>query len=151
VLVPGLKSAPGASHRLISPVKTRQVRPAVTTPLAVEYESVLNRPGMLPPAFESDEITGFLDWFASVSTRHRVHYLWRPRLPDPQDDLVLEAAMAASARYLITLAIRHFRDFASLGIVVLTPGQFLKHLQGRSYPGTCCRLVFLADEGGRLL
>ena len=129
MLVADLKSAPGASHRLISLVKTGQVRPAVTTPLAVEYESVLNRPGMLPPGFGPEEITGFLDWFVSVSTRHRVHYLWRPRLPDPQDDLVLEAAMAASARYLITFNVRHFRDLASLGIVVLTPGQFLKHLQ----------------------
>ncbi len=129
VLVAGLKSALGASHRLISLVKAGQVRPAVTTPLAVEYESVLNRPGMLPSAFGPDEITGFLDWFVSVSTRHRVHYLWRPRLSDPQDDLVLEAAMAASARYLITFNVRHFRDLASLGIVVLTPGQFLKHLQ----------------------
>ncbi len=129
MLVAGLKSALGASHRLISLVKAGQVRPAVTTPLAVEYESVLNRPGMLPPAFGPVDISRFLDWFVSVATRHRVHYLWRPRLPDPQDDLVLEAAMAASAPYLITFNVRHFRDLASLGIVVLTPGQFLKHLQ----------------------
>ena len=129
MLVAGLKSALGASHRLISLVKAGQVRPAVTTPLAVEYESVLNRPGMLPPAFGPDEITGFPDWFVSVFTRYRVHCLWRPRLSDPQDDLVLEAAMAASARYIITFNVRHFRDLASLGIVVLTPGQFLKHLQ----------------------
>ncbi len=81
-------------------MKAGQVRPAVTTPLAVEYESVLNRPGMLPRVFGPDEITGFPDWFVSVSPRHRVHYLWRPRLPDPQNDLVLEAAMAASARYI---------------------------------------------------
>jgi predicted nucleic acid-binding protein len=37
VLVAGLKSALGASHWLISLVKAGQVRPAVTTPLAVEY------------------------------------------------------------------------------------------------------------------
>lgn len=125
----GLKSALGASHRLISLVKAGQVRPAVTTPLTVEYESVLMRPGMLPPVFGPEEVSHFLDWFVSVSTRHRVHYLWRPRLSDPQDDLVLEAAMAASARYIITFNVRHFRDLASLGIVVQTPGQFLKHLQ----------------------
>jgi predicted nucleic acid-binding protein len=90
---------------------------------------VLNRPGILPPVFGPEEITRFLDWFVSVSTRYRVHYLWRPRLPDPRDDLVLEAAVAASARYIITFNVQHFRDLASLGIVVLTPGQFLKHLQ----------------------
>ena len=49
---------------------------------------------MFPPAFEPEEISRFPDWFVSVFTRHRVHYLWRPRLPDPQDDHVLEAAAA---------------------------------------------------------
>ena len=44
VLLAGLESAPGASHRPISLVKAGQVRPAVTTPLAVEDESVLSRP-----------------------------------------------------------------------------------------------------------
>ena len=62
-----------------------------------------------PPAFGPDEITGFPDWFVSVFTRYRVHYLWRPRLSDPQDDLVLEAAMAASARYLIRRKQAHNR------------------------------------------
>jgi hypothetical protein len=54
---------------------------AVRTPLAVEYESVLNRPGMLPPALGADEITGFPDGFVSVSTRHRVHYCGDPAFP----------------------------------------------------------------------
>lgn len=129
VLVAGLKSSLGASFRLILLLKAGQVKPAVTTPLLVEYESVLNRPQMVAPTLGPEDIAGVLDWFVSISTRHRVHYLWRPHLPDPQDDLVLEAAMAAGARYLITFNLRHFRDLASLGIVVLTPGQFLKHLQ----------------------
>ena len=129
VLVAGLKSSLGASFALIALIKTGQVQPAVTTPLLVEYESVLTRPGLLPADFGQDDIAGFLDWFASLSSRHRVHYLWRPHLPDPQDDLVLEAAMAAGSRYLITFNLRHFRDLATLGIVVLTPAQFLKHLK----------------------
>jgi putative PIN family toxin of toxin-antitoxin system len=129
VLVAGLKSRLGASFTLIALIKTGQVQPAVTTPLLVEYEAVLTRPGLLPADLDQDDITGFLDWFVSLSSRHRVHYLWRPYLPDPQDDLVLEAAMAAGARYLITFNLRHFRDLATLGIVVLTPAQFLKHLQ----------------------
>ena len=47
----------------------------VTLPLAVGYASVLNRLTMFPPVFEPEEISRFLDWFASVSIRHRVHYL----------------------------------------------------------------------------
>jgi putative PIN family toxin of toxin-antitoxin system len=129
VLVAGLKSRLGASFALISLIKTVKVQPAVTTPLLVEYESVLSRPGLLPADFRPEDIAGFLDWLVSLSSRHRVHYLWRPHLSDPQDDLVLEAAMAASASYLITFNLRHFRDLATLGIVVLTPAQFLKHLQ----------------------
>ncbi len=95
----------------------------------MEYESVLHRPGLLPAALTRKDVGNFLDWFVSISTQHRVHYLWRPMLPDPKDDLVLEAALAADSRYIVTFNLKDFRGAADLGIVVLTPSQFLHHLK----------------------
>lgn len=96
----------------------------MTAPLVFEYDDVASRPGLLlhlsPP-----EITGFLDWFVSVSSQHKVHFLWRPLLRDPKDDMVLEAAVAASADYLVTFNTPDFDGASSLGVRVVTPTQLL--------------------------
>jgi predicted nucleic acid-binding protein len=129
VLVAGLRSAKGASFRLLTQIKNQRVFPAVTTPLMVEYESVLLRPCLIPPPLTAADISAFLDWFCHTASHHRVHYLWRPHLADPQDDLVLEATMAAGAGFLIPFNGRHFRGLAPLGIEVLTPTQFLQRFR----------------------
>jgi predicted nucleic acid-binding protein len=39
-----------------------------------------------------------------------IWYLWRPRLRDRNDDMVLEAAANAAATHLVTFNIRDFGD-----------------------------------------
>ena len=95
----------------------------------LEYESVLTRPGLLPPSLTDADISRFLDWLAHVSSQHRVHFLWRPKLTDPNDDLVLETCLVANSPYLITFNVRDFHGAADLGVVALTPKQFLNHLK----------------------
>ncbi len=125
VIIAALKSATGASFRLIRLVRAGMLHPAVTAPLLFEYDDVANRPGLLPHLTPA-EITGFLDWFVSVSSQHKVYFLWRPLLLDPKDDLVLEAAVAASADYLVTYNVSDFGGASSLGVRVVTPPQLLK-------------------------
>ncbi|MDQ3625464.1 MAG: PIN domain-containing protein [Verrucomicrobiota bacterium] len=55
--------------------------------------------------------------------RRRVHFLWRPHLPDPKDDLVLEVALAGRAPY-ITHNLRDFAGIDLLGIRTVTPDNF---------------------------
>lgn len=117
-------SATGASFRIIGFVRAGVLRPAVTAPLTFEYDDVASRPGLLPH-LSSSEITRFLDWFVSVSSQHKVHYLWRPLLRDPKDDMVLEAAVATSADYLVTFNVADFDGASSLGVRVVTPPQLL--------------------------
>jgi putative PIN family toxin of toxin-antitoxin system len=124
VIISALMSATGASFRLIGLVRAGVLHPAVTAPLVFEYDDVASRPGLLPHLSPS-EITGFLDWFVSVSSQHKVHFLWRPLLRDPQDDMVLEAAVAASADYLVTFNTSDFDGASSLGVRVVTPPQLL--------------------------
>jgi predicted nucleic acid-binding protein len=97
---------------------------ALTPPLLFEYEDLLFRPGKIPH-LSSDEMDAFLVWLTHIALRHRVYYLWRPRLPDPRDDLVLEAALAASAKFIVTFNTKHFRPAESLGILALDPFQFI--------------------------
>lgn len=117
-------SSTGASFRLIGCVRDGSLRPAVTAPLVFEYDDVASRPGFLPHLSPA-EIAGFLDWLISVSSQHKAHFLWRPLLRDPKDDMVLEAAVAASADYLVTFNTSDFDGAASLGVRVVTPPQLL--------------------------
>jgi predicted nucleic acid-binding protein len=56
------------------------------------------------------------------------HFLRRPHLPDPKDDLVLELALAGGASFIITHNTRHFQDVDALGIRAVTPDDFLSIL-----------------------
>jgi len=124
VIISALKSAEGASFRLLGFVRAGVIRPAVTGPLVFEYDDVARHPKLLSH-LSAAEITGFLDWFVSVSSHHKVHFLWRPLLRDPKDDMVLEAAVASGADYLVTFNIADFDGSSSLGVRVITPPQLL--------------------------
>lgn len=90
-----------------------------------------SRPGLLPE-YSSQDVGDFLDYLLSESLECRVHFLWRPHLPDPKDDLVLEVALAGSVSFIITHNVRHFVGVESLGTNAVTPAQFLTMMRTSS-------------------
>ncbi len=130
VIISSLKSSSGASFRLLGLVQSGVLRPAVTAPLAFEYDDVASRPGLFPH-LTSTEISLFLDWFISVSSLHKVHFLWRPLLRDPNDDMVLEAAVAAGADCLVTFNVLDFAGASTLGVRIVTPPQLLELISSK--------------------
>jgi len=96
--------------------------------MVLEYESVLQRPGLIP-AFTPQDISKFLDGLCLLAEHHKVFFAWRPFLTDPDDDLVLELAVAASAPYVITHNIADFYGSDSLGALAVTPGTALNIIQ----------------------
>lgn len=57
------------------------------------------------------------------------YYLWRPFLPDPKDDLVLEVAVAGRCDTIVTFNHRDFRGVDKFGLHVQTPRTFLEELE----------------------
>jgi len=55
-----------------------------------------------------------------------MHFLWRPLLPDPKDDLVLEAAVGAGCSCIITLNTRDFATARGLVVTAIKPADFLE-------------------------
>jgi len=104
-----------------------QFQPIISPPLCLEYEDVFRRPGLLP-GYAPEDIGDFLDYILSECVECRIHFLWRPHLPDPKDDLVLELALAGSARFIITHNTRDFQGVDALGIGAVTPDDFLSIL-----------------------
>lgn len=128
VLVAGVRSRRGASFELLSRIGTGEFDIAVSVPLVLEYEDVLLR--HLPAtSLNEANIRDIIDYICSVATRQPIFFLWRPKLRDPGDDLVLELAVAANCDVIVTHNVRDFVGVERFRIRVLNPGMFLNELR----------------------
>ena len=127
VLVSALRSRRGASYKLVSLLPSDRFTIAISVPLIFEYEDVLRR-GKLPPEISEQDISDFIDFLCYVGYRQDIFFLWRPFLPDPSDDLVLEVAVAAGCEAIITYNKRHFRNIEKFGLRALDPKEFLAEI-----------------------
>ena len=103
---------------------------AASVSLFMEYEAVCLRPQHgLAAGLAPLQVNVFLDALAHLVEPVEVHFLWRPQLRDPADELVLEAAVNASAKALLTFNMRHFANVAErFKLSVLQPGEFLRSI-----------------------
>jgi len=124
VLVAALRSRNGASWRLLGLLGNGQWRPNLTVAAFLEYEAVLKRDRETFRLTEKD-IDDLLDTLCSQAGLHRQYFLIRPAVPDPNDDLIAEAAIASNSDYIITFNIRDFSGVERFGVRCLTPGAFL--------------------------
>jgi putative PIN family toxin of toxin-antitoxin system len=131
VLVAAGRSRRGAANALLLRLPDPAFVPAISVPLFVEYEAVLLRSENLLNLLNRDpaSVESFLDFLLSVSHLQEVFFAWRPALPDPDDDFILELAVAADCRYIVTHNIRDFRGSEKWGIAAVTPADFLKLIE----------------------
>jgi predicted nucleic acid-binding protein len=85
---------------------------------------------MVPTEFSQLDIQAFCRYILSVSHRQSIYFLWRPLLPDPKDDLVLEVAVAARAKYIVTFNLADFRGAEGFGILPIAPSKFINAIGG---------------------
>jgi len=127
VVIAALRSRPGSSHRLVMLAGTGKFDMSLSVPLVLEYESVALRQAA-ELQLEPQTIEEIIGYPCSIGRRHRIHYLWRPVLPDPKDDMVLEVAVAGRCESIVTFNERDFRGAERFGIRVITPQAFLREI-----------------------
>jgi predicted nucleic acid-binding protein len=128
VLVPALRSSTGASYRLVQLVGRGLLEIGPTAPLVLEYEAVGKRlvgaSGLTP-----EDVDDLVDYLCRVGRRCPVYFRVRPSVADPDDELVLEAAVASGSGWIVTHTVRDLADGAArYGVEVLTPAEALARL-----------------------
>jgi putative PIN family toxin of toxin-antitoxin system len=101
VLVAAARSRRGASFALVSAIPSDLFVPCLSIGLYAEWQDVLSRPENLLPGRSADDARRFLRYLASQSELQEIYFLWRPFLPDADDDMVLELALAANCQHII--------------------------------------------------
>ena len=123
--IAGLRSKNGASHKLLSLVGTGKFEIHDSVALVLEYEDVIQR-HRAEIGLSQDEVSVFIDSLCSMAHHHKVYFLWRPLVPDADDELLLELAVSAKCEYIVTHNIKDFKGSEKFGVKAITPKAFLQ-------------------------
>lgn len=130
LLVATVRSKQGASYALVSSLPSTRFEICLSVTLYVEWQAVLTRKEHLPPNQRAENALAFLRYLASIAHLQDIYYLWRPQLRDPNDDMVLELAVASQAKYIVTHNVRDFQNL-KFDVQAITPSEFLKLVRSK--------------------
>src|SRR5260370_30447917 len=118
-----MRSPSGASAAILRAARQGRGTLLVSVGLAIEYEAVCCRAEHQAAAGLSDgEVDIFVTAVIAMAEPVETHFLWRPQLRDPGDEMVLETAVNGLAEALVTFKTRDFGSVPSrFGLEVLLP------------------------------
>lgn len=127
-----MRSPTGASAALLLAALDARVTPCANVALMIECEAICTRAEhRLAAGLSVREVAVFLDALAALIDPVETHFLWRPQLRDPSDEMVLEAAVNGRAQAIVTFNRRDFGSVpAKFGIDVLLPREALALVKG---------------------
>jgi len=126
-----MRSPSGASAAILRSVRRGGVTLLVSVPLAMEYEAVCkNAEHRLAARLSERQVDTFVNAVIAMAEPVITHFLWRPQLRDPGDEMVLEAAVNGGADAIVTF---NQRDFGSVprqfGVELLLPRDVMKRIR----------------------
>jgi putative PIN family toxin of toxin-antitoxin system len=127
VLVSALRSNLGASYKLLTLLGDVRWQINLSVSLALEYEAVLTRERS-QLSLSTGEIGQIVDSLCAIANQQDIFYLWRPGSKDPDDEFLIELAVAAQADFILSYNRVDLRQSLFFGIEVLSPKQFLQLL-----------------------
>jgi putative PIN family toxin of toxin-antitoxin system len=135
VLYQALKSNLGASYFILQLVRQRKLRLAISVPVFIEYEDVLNRKKSLQDfKLSKVDIEIILRFLAYIGIPYNIFYVFRPNLRDEGDNIFIELALASNAKFLITRNVDDFLKRNELkfnDLKIITPSEFVKIWRGK--------------------
>ena len=131
VVVAAMRSPTGASAALLRAARLGTIHLLGNVALALEYEATCSlAEHMLAAGLKPRQVAVFVDAVIAMLEPVETHFLWRPQLRDPADELVLDAAINGHAEAIVTFNRRDFGTApARFGVAVLTPGEALRRIR----------------------
>jgi putative PIN family toxin of toxin-antitoxin system len=131
VVVAAMRSPAGASAAILKAARQGWATLLMSVPLALEYEAVCSRPEhRLAGGLSEHQVEIFVDAVIAMAEPVETHFLWRPQLRDPADEMVLEAAINGRADALVTLNARDFGAAPSqFGVELLLPREVIRRIR----------------------
>lgn len=118
-----MRSPAGASAAILRAARRGQATLLISVALAMEYEAVCSRAEhRLASGLSDQDVDIFVTAVLALAEPVITHFLWRPQLRDPGDEMVLEAAVNGRADALVTFNLRDYGSVPSqFGLELLLP------------------------------
>ena len=131
IIVAAMRSPKGASAALLMAARRAEVTILANVALALEYEATCRRAEHgVAAGLRPSQVGIFIDAVIAMAEPVETHFLWRPQLRDPGDELVLEAAANGRASAIVTF---NQGDFGTVplqfGVEVLNPVNALRRIK----------------------
>lgn len=123
VVVAAMRSPSGASAAIVRAIRRGEATLVLSVPLAMEYEAVCRKPEHgLAAGLKEGQVDVFVTAVIAMAEPVETHFLWRPQLRDPGDEMVLEAAVNGRADALVTFNMRDYGGAPGrFGVELLLP------------------------------
>ena len=131
VVVAGMRSPAGASAAILRSIRQGQASLLLNVPLAMEYEVVCQRADhRLAAGLTEQQVDIFVSVVIAMAEPVETHFLWRPQLRDPNDEMVLEAAVNGRANTLVTFNLKDFGNVPGrFGVELLLPREAIGRIR----------------------
>ncbi|MGH9784963.1 MAG: putative toxin-antitoxin system toxin component, PIN family [Terriglobia bacterium] len=131
VVVAAMRSPTGASAAILQAARQGRTTLLVSVALALEYEAVCCKAEhRLASGLSDRDVDVYVTAVIALAEPVETHFLWRPQLRDPGDEMVLEAAVNGRADALVTFNVRDFGTAPSqFGVEVLLPREAIGRIK----------------------
>ncbi|TQV81032.1 putative toxin-antitoxin system toxin component, PIN family [Exilibacterium tricleocarpae] len=131
VIVAAMRSPKGASAALLDAALNQDLIMLASVPLFVEYDAKCTDPRHWTEAeLTGEQAHSFVNGIATMIKPVKTHFLWRPVLRDPNDEMVLEVAMNGQADAIVTF---NHRDFGGVSerfnVDILLPSEAIRRVR----------------------
>jgi len=118
-----MRSPAGASAAILRSIRRGEASLLLSVPLAMEYEAVCQQAEhRLAAGLSQRQVDIFVTAVIAMAEPVETHFLWRPQLRDPGDEMVLAAAVNGRADALVTFNMRDYGEAPShFGVELLLP------------------------------
>ena len=126
-----MRSPAGASAAILRSIRQGQASLLLNVPLAMEYEVVCQRADhRLAAGLTEQQVDIFVSVVIAMAEPVETHFLWRPQLRDPNDEMVLEAAVNGRANTLVTFNLKDFGNVPGrFGVELLLPREAIGRIR----------------------